>query len=75
AGSEERVLVAERDPEAPASGDAEAVASIRQAVTATHGVTPADIRIVDQGTIPRSSANKIARRVCATAYLDGRFDR
>ncbi|MDN6260098.1 MAG: AMP-binding protein, partial [Corynebacterium sp.] len=74
-GSEELVLVAERDPEAPASRDAEAVASIRQAVTATHGVTPADIRIVDQGTIPRSSANKIARRVCATAYLDGRFDR
>ncbi|MGP9724488.1 FadD32-like long-chain-fatty-acid--AMP ligase [Corynebacterium sp. AOP40-9SA-29] len=72
-GSEELVLVAERDPEAPASGDAEAVASIRQAVTATHGVTPADIRIVDQGTIPRSSANKIARRVCANAYLDGRF--
>lgn len=74
-GSEQLVIVAERDPEASAGGDAEAVSAIRSAVTATHGVQPADIRIVDEGTIPRSSANKIARRVCAKAYLDGRFDR
>jgi fatty acid CoA ligase FadD32 len=73
--SEQLVVVAERDPEAPADGDADAVAKIRAAVTATHGVQPADIRIVDEGTIPRSSANKIARRVCAKAYLDGRFNR
>lgn len=72
-GSEQLIIVAERDPESAASDD-DAVAKIRTAVSATHGVQPDDVRIVDQGTIPRSSANKIARRVCAKSYLDGRFD-
>ena len=38
-----------------------------------HGVQPEDIRIVGVGQIPRSSANKIARRVAAKAYTDGKF--
>lgn len=68
------VIVAERDPEADESGDAEAINAIRAAVTKTHGVQPEDIRIVKPGGIPRSSANKIARRVAAKAYTDGQFD-
>ncbi|MDH2456324.1 FadD32-like long-chain-fatty-acid--AMP ligase [Corynebacterium bovis] len=72
-GTEQLVIVAERDPEADPAGDAEAVDAVRAAVTRTHGVTPRDVVVVDPGAIPRSSANKIARRVCARAYLDGRF--
>ena len=68
------VIVAERDPEADKSGDADAIQAIRTAVTKTHGVQPEDVRIVDEGVIPRSSANKIARRVAAKAYNEGKFD-
>ncbi|KAB1504335.1 AMP-binding protein [Corynebacterium sp. 320] len=65
------VIIAERDPEADAANDAEAVEAIRAAVTKTHGVQPEDVKIVDPGKLPRSSANKIARRVAAKAYADG----
>ncbi len=68
------VVVAERDPEADPAKDDEAITAIRGAITKTHGVQPADVRIVSTGDIPRSSAHKIARRVCAKAYLDGSFD-
>ena len=68
------VVIAERDPEASEDGDAAAIDAIRAAVTKVHGVQPQDIRIVAPGGIPRSSAHKIARRVAAKAYLDGKFD-
>ncbi|MBC2681442.1 AMP-binding protein [Corynebacterium sp. 4HC-13] len=68
------VIVAERDPDAEESGDAGAIDAIRAAVTKIHGVQPEDIRIVNPGGIPRSSANKIARRVAAKAYTDGAFN-
>ncbi|MGP5082035.1 FadD32-like long-chain-fatty-acid--AMP ligase [Corynebacterium variabile] len=70
---EELIIIAERDPEADPAGDADAVAAVRSAVTAVHGVRPTEVRIVDQGTIPRSSANKIARRVAAKMWSDGAF--
>lgn len=71
---EELVIVAERDPEADPDGDAAAVAAIRSAVTAAHGVQPSEVLIVGQGAVPRSSANKIARRVAAKAWAEGVFD-
>ncbi|HIW95850.1 MAG TPA: AMP-binding protein [Candidatus Corynebacterium gallistercoris] len=67
------VIVAERDPDADESGDAEAKEVIRAAVTSKHGVQPEDVRIVAPGELPRSSANKIARRVAAKAYVEGRL--
>lgn len=72
-GVEQLVIVAERDPEADPAGDGEAVAAVRTAVTSVHGVQPSEVLIVEQGSIPRSSANKIARRVAAKAWADGRF--
>lgn len=73
-GVERLVIIAERDPNRDPAGDAEAIGAIRGAVTAAHGITPADVRIVGVGEIPRSAAGKIARRVTRGAYLDGRFD-
>lgn len=70
---EQLVIIAERDPGADASGDAQAITDIRGAVSKTHGVQPADVRIVGVGEIPRSSAHKIARRVAAKAYSEGKF--
>lgn len=67
------VVLAERDPDADPAQDQDAVNAIRTAITKTHGVQPEDVRIVEPGQIPRSSANKIARRVAAKAYVDGAF--
>lgn len=75
-GSEELAIIAERDPNAPADAAADAAAAdaVRAAVAAAHGVRVADVRIVAPQAIPRSSAGKIARRVCRDAYLAGRYD-
>lgn len=75
AGSEDEglVIIAERDPEADPANDAAAITAVRAAISKKHGVQPEDIRIVGVGQIPRSSANKIARRVAAKAYTDGKF--
>lgn len=67
--TEQLVLVIERDDKADPTGDAAATEDIRAAVTAAHGVTPADIRFVGPNEIQRSSAGKIARRVIQKAYL------
>jgi fatty acid CoA ligase FadD32 len=67
--TEQLVLVIERDEKADPEGDAAAAEAIRAAVTAAHGVTPADIRFVGPNEIQRSSAGKIARRVIQKAYL------
>ncbi len=68
------VIIAERTPEADPAGDEEAIQAMRAAVTKTHGVQPTDIRIVNPGELPRSSANKIARRVAHKAYIEGKFE-
>jgi fatty acid CoA ligase FadD32 len=67
--TEQLILVIERDEKADPEGDAAAAEAIRAAVTAAHGVTPADIRFVGPNEIQRSSAGKIARRVIQKAYL------
>ncbi|RAV34336.1 FadD32-like long-chain-fatty-acid--AMP ligase [Corynebacterium heidelbergense] len=71
---EDLIVVAERDETADPARDEEAKTAIRAAISKTHGVQPADVRIVSTGGIPRSSAHKIARRVTAKAYTQGKFD-
>ena len=68
---EKLIILAERDEQADPSGDAAAIEAIRAAVVDAHGVTPADIRMVDPDTIARSSSGKIARRVNKRIYLEG----
>jgi fatty acid CoA ligase FadD32 len=46
---------------------------VTTAVTAAHGVQPSEVRIVAPNSIPRSSANKIARRVAAKVWAEGAF--
>lgn len=67
--TEQLVLIIERDDKVDASGDEDAIETIRAAVTTAHGVTPADIRFVGPNEIQRSSAGKIARRVIQKSYL------
>lgn len=71
---EKLVIIAERNFNATPEEDEEAIAAIRSAVSATHGIVPSDVRIVDQNLIPRSSAGKIARRPARQAFIDGKFD-
>lgn len=66
---EKLIILAERDLNKDASGDAAAIEAIRAAVTNAHGVQPEDIRIVAPDEIARSSSGKIARRVAKKRYL------
>lgn len=66
---EKLILLVERADDADVSGDANAIDAVRAAVTAKHGISPADIRFVAPGEIARSSSGKIARRVNAKEYL------
>ncbi|MCO6394933.1 FadD32-like long-chain-fatty-acid--AMP ligase [Corynebacterium sp. MC-17D] len=65
---EKLVLLVERADTATPDGDADAIAAIRSAVTAKHGLAPADIRFYAPGEIARSSSGKIARQVNAKNY-------
>lgn len=66
---EQLVVIAERDVDKAADGDAAAIEEIRAAITEAHGVRPQDVRIVAPDAINRSSSGKIARRVIRKAYL------
>ncbi|MDO4909003.1 MAG: FadD32-like long-chain-fatty-acid--AMP ligase [Corynebacterium sp.] len=68
-GVEQLIILAERDLNASAEGDADAIAKIREAVATAHGVAPADIRILAPNEVRRSSAGKIARNVNQREYL------
>ena len=65
------VIIAERAAGTARSDPQQAVDAIRTAVFRTHGVTPADVRIIPAGAIPRTTSGKLARRACRTHYLDG----
>nr|WP_308212179.1 MULTISPECIES: long-chain-fatty-acid--AMP ligase FadD32 [Nocardia] len=70
-GSEQLVIVAERNTGA-AKLDPEPVAeAVRGAIAKRHGVTVRDLLLVPAGSIPRTSSGKIARRACKAAYLEG----
>ncbi|MFF0492703.1 long-chain-fatty-acid--AMP ligase FadD32 [Nocardia sp. NPDC004068] len=71
AGTEQLVIVAERNTGA-AKLDPEPVAeTVRGAIARRHGVTVRELLLVPAGSIPRTSSGKIARRACKAAYLNG----
>lgn len=70
-GVEELVIIAERATGTARCDPAPAIDAIRAAVSRRHGLTPADIRILPAGAIPRTTSGKLARRACRTGYLDG----
>ena len=70
-GAERLVIIAERATGTSRCDPAQAIQAIRAAVSARHRVTPADIRFLPAGAIPRTTSGKLARRACRTAYLDG----
>lgn len=70
-GREEVVVVAER---AMGAGRAEAAPiqeAIRAAVSRSHALPIADVKLVAAGAIPRTTSGKLARRACRAKYLDG----
>ncbi|WP_078314098.1 fatty acyl-AMP ligase [Mycobacterium sp. D16Q16] len=69
--SERLVIVAER---APGSGRVEqspVAEVIRAAISRTHALPVADVRLVAAGAIPRTTSGKLARRACQAEYLAG----
>ena len=70
-GSETLVIIAERATGTARSDTDSAITDIRTAVSARHGLTPADIRILPAGAIPRTTSGKLARRACRGEYLAG----
>jgi fatty-acyl-CoA synthase len=69
--SETLVVIAERATGTARSDTDSAITDIRTAVSARHGLTPADIRILPAGAIPRTTSGKLARRACRGEYLAG----
>jgi fatty-acyl-CoA synthase len=65
------VIVAERAPGTGRTDPASAIAAIQEAVSARHGVTVVDVRLVPAGAIPRTTSGKLARRACRGEYLSG----
>jgi len=63
------VVVAERAPGTGRSDPASAIAAIRDAVSARHGVPVQDIRLLPAGGIPRTTSGKLARQACRGEYL------
>lgn len=66
---DELVIIAERATGTARSDPAAAIEAIRSAVSRRHGVTPADIRILPAGAIPRTTSGKLARRAGRAEYL------
>ncbi|MDO4929168.1 MAG: AMP-binding protein [Corynebacterium sp.] len=69
---EQLIILAERDVNADPANDAAMMPVIREAVASAHGIVPADIRILDPGTIARTSSGKIARANNRLQYLASR---
>lgn len=67
------VVVAERAARTNRTDPAPAVAAIRAAVAATHGLDVADVRFVPAGAIPRTTSGKLARGACRAEYLAGDY--
>ena len=65
------VIIAERATGTSRSDPSAAIEAIRSQVSRRHGVTPADIRILPAGAIPRTTSGKLARQACRALYIDG----
>ncbi|MFY9190667.1 MAG: AMP-binding protein [Lawsonella sp.] len=77
AKGEQLVIVAEENPEQPVEDFAELLGNVRALVARRHGIQLADLRIVNEGAIPRTPTGKIKRKECSEAYkadeLETRF--
>lgn len=71
--SERLVIVAERAPGSGRVEQAPVIEAIRAAISRTHALPVADIRLVAAGAIPRTTSGKLARRACQTEYLAGMY--
>ena len=65
------VIIAERAPGTSRSDPHSAISAIQDAVSARHGVTVTDVRLLPAGAIPRTTSGKLARRACRGEYLSG----
>ncbi|GBE66845.1 putative acyl-CoA synthase FadD [Mycobacterium sp. MFM001] len=72
---ERLVVIAERAAGAGRADQAPVADAIRAAVSRTHGVAVADVRLVNAGAIPRTTSGKLARGACRAEYLAGQYDR
>ena len=63
------VVVAERVKDA--DGSEEIAKAVRRAVAAEHDVALSGFRLVEPGTVPRTSSGKVARSAARTAFLAG----
>ncbi|AKS34201.1 fatty acyl-AMP ligase [Mycolicibacterium goodii] len=67
------VVIAERAVGTARTDPQPGIDAVRAAVASRHGLTPADVRFVPAGAIPRTTSGKLARRACRAQYLDGRL--
>ncbi|ORV14781.1 fatty acyl-AMP ligase [Mycobacterium celatum] len=74
-GGERLVVIAERAAGAGRAEQAPVADAIRAAVSRTHGLAVADVRLVNAGAIPRTTSGKLARRACRAEYRAGLYDR
>lgn len=65
------VILAERAPGTGRADPQAAIDLIAAGVAREHGVTPAEVRIVPAGSIPRTTSGKLARQASREAYLTG----
>lgn len=70
-GVDHVVIIAERATGTSRSDPQPALAAIRQAIAARHGVQVAEIRLIPAGALPRTTSGKLARRACREQYLAG----
>ncbi len=66
---EELLVLAERAREAPP--DAALEHAVRRAVVEATGISPHTVRVLDPGTLPRTSSGKMRRREALRRYLAG----
>jgi len=70
-GSEGLVVLAERSPQGAALGDAALAALAARAVTERTGVAPREVRVLEPGTLPRTSSGKMRRAEARRRLLAG----
>jgi fatty-acyl-CoA synthase len=63
------VIIAERAAGTSRADPEPAIEAIKGAVSERHGLTPADVRLLPAGGIPRTTSGKLARRACRAQYL------
>jgi amino acid adenylation domain-containing protein/natural product biosynthesis luciferase-like monooxygenase protein/thioester reductase-like protein len=70
-GEERLVVAAEVAPRSRDLDAAGAVAAIRGAVVAAHGLATHAVLLVEPGGVPKTSSGKVRRRACREAFLAG----